>query len=226
MIHSTATLILPYIEQTTVYDMFDHKTDPIAAYAATPSGDAFKTSTGCLLHRNSKGRNYDDPAHPSGQVAAKTKIDTFICPSIPISNLERDPVHGYGGIDYMVLALSDIDARPGSSTYGMRTTPIRFTRMDEPGCRSDARLRRRRLQSSHRRKLAIRFLDRRRRAGASRCERFTERTPRVSLLCRVPRIPSICRAAETGDACLRGPMRTQSVTAIPDPAMRSVPVQR
>ncbi len=32
MIHSTATIILPYIEQTAVYDMFDHKTDPIAAY--------------------------------------------------------------------------------------------------------------------------------------------------------------------------------------------------
>jgi prepilin-type processing-associated H-X9-DG protein len=123
MIHSTATLILPYIEQTIVYDMFDTKSDPLAAYSATPSGDAYKTSTGCLLHRRSRGRNYDDPAHPSGQIAAKSKIDTFICPSTPISNLERDPVHGYGGVDYMVLALSDIDGRPGSSTYGTRVTP-------------------------------------------------------------------------------------------------------
>ena len=55
-----------------------------------------------MLHRKSKGRNYDDPAHPSGQIAAKTKIDSFICPSAPISSSERDPVHGYGGIDYMV----------------------------------------------------------------------------------------------------------------------------
>jgi prepilin-type N-terminal cleavage/methylation domain-containing protein len=123
MIHSVATTVLPYIEQTAVYDMFDHKTDPIAAYGATPSGEAFKTPTGCLLHAKSRGRNYDDPAHPSGQIAAKTKIDTFICPSVPISNLERDPVHGYGGIDYMVVALSDVDGRPGSPTYGMRTTP-------------------------------------------------------------------------------------------------------
>ena len=23
---------------------------------------------------------------------------------------ERDPVHGYGGVDYMVLALSDVDS--------------------------------------------------------------------------------------------------------------------
>jgi prepilin-type N-terminal cleavage/methylation domain-containing protein/prepilin-type processing-associated H-X9-DG protein len=123
MIHSTATMILPYIENTAVYDMFDHKTDPIAAYGATASGDAFKTGTGCLLHRNSKGRNYDDPAHPSGQLAAKTMIETFICPSVPISAPERDPVHSYGGIDYMVIALSDVDARIGSPTYGMRTTP-------------------------------------------------------------------------------------------------------
>ncbi|MCI0335850.1 MAG: DUF1559 domain-containing protein [Planctomycetes bacterium] len=123
MIHSTATIILPYIEQTAVYDMFDQKTDPIAAYGATPSGEAFKTTTGCLLHAKSKGRNYDDPAHPSGQIAAKAKIDAFICPSVPISNAERDPIHSYGGIDYMVLALSDIDGRPGSPTYGMRTTP-------------------------------------------------------------------------------------------------------
>jgi prepilin-type N-terminal cleavage/methylation domain-containing protein/prepilin-type processing-associated H-X9-DG protein len=123
MIHSTATLILPYIEESAVYDKFDHKTDPIIAYGATPSGDAFKTSTGCLLHRQSRGRNYDDPAHPTGQIAAKTKIDSFICPSAPISSAERDPVHEYGGIDYMVVALSDIDSRVGSPTYGMRTTP-------------------------------------------------------------------------------------------------------
>ena len=123
MIHSVATTILPYIEQTAAYDMFDHKSDPIAAYGATPNGDAFKTSTGCLLHRSAKGRNYDDPAHPSGQIAAKTNIDAFICPSVPIANAERDHVHGYGGIDYMVVALSDVDSRPGSATYGMRTTP-------------------------------------------------------------------------------------------------------
>jgi prepilin-type processing-associated H-X9-DG protein len=123
MIHSTATMILPFIEQDAVYDMFDHKTNPISAYGATPSGEAFQTPTGCLLHPKSKGRNYDDPAHPTGQIAAKTHIETFICPSVPISNSERDPVHGYGGIDYMVVALSDIDSRPGSPTYGMRTTP-------------------------------------------------------------------------------------------------------
>jgi prepilin-type N-terminal cleavage/methylation domain-containing protein/prepilin-type processing-associated H-X9-DG protein len=123
MIHSTATVILPHIEQQAVYDMFDHDTDPIAAYSATPSGTAFKTPTGCLLHAKAKGRNYDDPSNPNFQIAAKSKIDSFICPSVPISNMERDPVHSYGGIDYMVIALSDVDARPGSATYGMRTVP-------------------------------------------------------------------------------------------------------
>jgi prepilin-type N-terminal cleavage/methylation domain-containing protein len=121
MIHSTATYILPYIEQATVYNLFDTSTDPKIAYSATPSGDAFVTPTGCLLHRYAKGRNYDDPAHPNGQRAAKAKIDTFICPSAPEGNDARDPVHGYGGIDYMVVALSDVDARVGSPTYGMRT---------------------------------------------------------------------------------------------------------
>jgi hypothetical protein len=121
MIHSTATMILPYIERAAVYNQFDHSTNPITAYSATPSGEAFKTASGCLLHPDAKGRNYDDPAHRSGQVAAKAKIDTFICPTTPIANESRDPVHGYGGIDYMVVALSDVDSRPGSPTYGMRT---------------------------------------------------------------------------------------------------------
>jgi prepilin-type N-terminal cleavage/methylation domain-containing protein/prepilin-type processing-associated H-X9-DG protein len=121
MIHSTATEILPFIEQAAVYSLFDTSTNPITAYSATPSGEAYKTSTGCLLHPLAKGRNYDDPAHRNGQTAAKTKIDAFICPTTPIPNDARDPVHGYGGIDYMVVALSDVDARAGSSTYGMRT---------------------------------------------------------------------------------------------------------
>ncbi|MBA4106123.1 MAG: hypothetical protein C0485_10215 [Pirellula sp.] len=123
MIHSVATVILPYIEQAPVYAMFDHSADPRIVYSATLSGDALTTSTGCKLHPTAKGRNYDDPAHPSGQVAAKTKIEAFICPSTPVPNEARDPIHGYGGIDYMIVALSDVDSRVGSATYGMRTQP-------------------------------------------------------------------------------------------------------
>jgi prepilin-type N-terminal cleavage/methylation domain-containing protein/prepilin-type processing-associated H-X9-DG protein len=121
MIHSVATNILPYIEQNAVYDMFNHDADPIAAYSATASGPGYKTPSGCTLHRDAKGRNYDDPAHPSGQIAAKTAIDSFLCPSTPIENASRDPIHGYGGVDYMVFALSDVDSREGSATYGERT---------------------------------------------------------------------------------------------------------
>ena len=121
MIHSTPTQLLPYIEQAAVYNQFDHSSDPMPLYGATPSGGAFLTPTNCLLHRAARGRNYDDPGHPSGQLAAKALIPTFICPTTPIDNNGRDPVHRYGGFDYMFVALSDIDARPGSPTFGQRT---------------------------------------------------------------------------------------------------------
>jgi prepilin-type N-terminal cleavage/methylation domain-containing protein/prepilin-type processing-associated H-X9-DG protein len=123
MIHSVATYILPYIEQQAIYDKFDTNASPATVYGATLSSDGLSltTSTGCKLHPDAKGRNYDDPAHPAGQLAAKSRIETFICPTTPIPNDARDPVHGYGGIDYMIVALSDVDARVGSATYGMRT---------------------------------------------------------------------------------------------------------
>jgi prepilin-type N-terminal cleavage/methylation domain-containing protein/prepilin-type processing-associated H-X9-DG protein len=121
MIHSTPTQLLPYMEQIAVYNMFDHSANPITLYSATPSGTNFVTPTGCVLHKNARGRNYDDPGFPSGQIAAKTQIPAFICPSAPISSSGRDPVHGYGGIDYMFVASSDVDAVVGSATYGMRT---------------------------------------------------------------------------------------------------------
>ncbi|MGE0757568.1 MAG: DUF1559 domain-containing protein [Pirellulaceae bacterium] len=125
MIHSTATLILPYIEQQAVYDMFDHNTDTFAAYGATfnSAGNYYQTPSGAQLHPKSKGRSYNDPAHPSGQVAAKTIIKTFVCPSTPVSATGRDPVHRYGPWDYMFIAISDVDERPTSPTYKQRTTP-------------------------------------------------------------------------------------------------------
>ncbi len=121
MIHSTPTQILPYIEQGNIYNQFDHNSDPVALYSATPSGQNFVTPTGCVLHRKARGRNYDDPGFPAGQRAAKNQVPTFLCPSTPLDGGSRDPVHGYGGIDYMFVALSDIDSRVGSPTYGMRT---------------------------------------------------------------------------------------------------------
>ncbi len=122
MIHSTPTLLLPFIEQTNVYNLLNHDADPKVAYRATASGAAFLTPTGCLLHKDARGLAYDDRNHPSGQTAAKTSIATFLCPSAPLSgNASRDPVHGYGGFDYMFIALSDVDERSTSATFGART---------------------------------------------------------------------------------------------------------
>ncbi len=119
-IQSICTQILPYIEQANVYNQFNHAANPFTAYGATQNAAGiWTTASGALLHRKAKGLSYDDPAHPAGQLAAKTKIDTFLCPSTPVG--DRDPIYGYGGIDYMVFALSDVDANPSSATYGMRT---------------------------------------------------------------------------------------------------------
>ena len=62
-----------------------------------------------LVGPKSRGLAYNDPNHASGQVAAKTHISTFVCPSTPISPKDRDPVHGYGVWDYMIPASTDVD---------------------------------------------------------------------------------------------------------------------
>ncbi len=124
MIQSVPTQLLPYIEQTALYNMFDHSANPFTLYTATlQSNGHYQTATGALLHKNAKGRTYDDPGFPSGQVAAKTLVSAFICPSTPIDGVSRDPVHGYAGFDYMFPDLSDIDSTVGSATFGTRTQP-------------------------------------------------------------------------------------------------------
>jgi prepilin-type N-terminal cleavage/methylation domain-containing protein/prepilin-type processing-associated H-X9-DG protein len=123
MIHSTATLILPYVEQQAVYDMFDVKSNPFTAYGATLQPQGYYRAGNALLHRDAKGLAYDDPNWPTGQVAAKTKVATFVCPSTPIAPAARDPVHGYGPWDYMFIALTDIDTRQGQPTFRARTVP-------------------------------------------------------------------------------------------------------
>jgi len=122
MIHSTATMLLPYIEQTSLYQMFDTETNAISAYNATPATGGYATPSGALLHPLARGLAYNDPRHPSGQAAARTLVKTFVCPSTPLRPSDRDPAHGYGPFDYMFAAVSDIDARAGSGTYGMRTS--------------------------------------------------------------------------------------------------------
>jgi len=121
MIHSVATQMLPYIEQGNLFNMFDHNTVAPTWYGASPSGSNFVTPSGCILHRNAKGKSYDDPTQPSGQIAAQTAIAMFVCPSTPLDQGTRDPVDRLGGIDYMFIDLSDVDHRVGSATYGART---------------------------------------------------------------------------------------------------------
>ena len=123
-IHSVPTQLLPYIEQTALYNMFDHSSNPFTLYSATlQSNGHYQTASGALLHRNAKGRAFDDPGFPSGQIAAKSQVPAFICPSAPIDGLSRDPINGYAGFDYMFPDLSDIDSTVGSPTYGQRTLP-------------------------------------------------------------------------------------------------------
>ncbi|WP_439622419.1 DUF1559 family PulG-like putative transporter [Gemmata sp.] len=102
-VHSTATLILPYIEQNSVYVMFN-VTAPLTGTGSTGYAS---------MHPKSLGYAYDDSAWPSGQEAAKTKIKTFICPSAPIANDARDPVTGLGGFDYMFPTQTDVDNSSG-----------------------------------------------------------------------------------------------------------------
>ena len=104
--------------------MFDVSANPFTLYSATlQSNGHYLTPSGALLHRSAKGRAYDDPGFPSGQVAAKIQVSSFICPSAPIDGISRDPINGYAGFDYMFPDLSDIDSTVGSATYGQRTLP-------------------------------------------------------------------------------------------------------
>lgn len=121
MVHSPLTQILPYIEQNVIYNMFDHNSISWQVYGGTPSGVNYVTPTGSILHRNSKGKAFNDLTQPGGQIAAQTSIPTFVCPSCPLDVGTRDPVFRLGGNDYMFIAISDVDTRVGSATYGMRT---------------------------------------------------------------------------------------------------------
>ncbi|AMV26876.1 putative major pilin subunit [Gemmata sp. SH-PL17] len=110
-VHGWSVLILPYIEQNNVYQLFDTNYNHYA-------DSNYRNAT---LHATaSRGRAYDDPAFPSGFTAAQTKIKTYVCPSTPIGNEGRDPVNQLGGIDYMAAALSDIITNSANGTLGTR----------------------------------------------------------------------------------------------------------
>ena len=102
LIHSWCTQIRPYVEQEAAYKMFDSNSPTPASY----NWAFIHGSFGGPLNR---GLDYDDPAYPSGWEAAKTQVKTFVCPTTPIGPTSRHNGEGLGAIDYMVIAVSDID---------------------------------------------------------------------------------------------------------------------
>jgi hypothetical protein len=126
--HSWATLLLPYIEQENVYRLFDVSYNPFTGGPSGTPDPAYRTAQ---LHVKSRGRAYDDPAQPSLNGvpqyigAARTKIKTYQCPSTPVGPESRDPVDQFGPIDYMAIALTDIEARTnGPVPQGHRSSDI------------------------------------------------------------------------------------------------------
>ena len=109
MPHSFGTQLLPYIEQETIYKMFDTSTIIFPGGAAISGYSALSTTGG--LHARAVGRDYDDPAHPSGLTAAKTVVKTFVCPSVPIAPVARGAgdTAALGPTDYMVPVMSDLN---------------------------------------------------------------------------------------------------------------------
>jgi len=123
LIHSWCTFALPYIEQENIYRQFDVNSDPKLIYpGGTLGADGTYNLSGALLHRNARGRSYQDVS--AGVLSpGKNIVKTFFCPSVPIAPQGRDPV-GYGPIDYMAIAISDMEefgtAGGGDSAAGTR----------------------------------------------------------------------------------------------------------
>lgn len=128
---SPATAILPYIDQSNVYNQMDHGLQYLnmagAGYAMAQ------------IHPNSKGAIYNDPNYPNTVAAAKTQIPVFVCPSTPISPAGRSP-DGYGVFDYMFIAVTDIeDGSGGTPDSPVGTRPISPSQrlfMTRQGCLS------------------------------------------------------------------------------------------
>ncbi|MCI0376871.1 MAG: DUF1559 domain-containing protein [Gemmataceae bacterium] len=119
MTQSTATLLLPFIEQENVFKMMDHT---LTFAQMTAAG--YNISQ---LHPKSMGRIYNDPASPSTIAAAKQEISTFLCPSTPITLGTRNP-DGFGAFDYMFIAVSDLEDGSPGATSPVGTRPLTSAR--------------------------------------------------------------------------------------------------
>ncbi|WP_442484711.1 DUF1559 family PulG-like putative transporter [Aeoliella sp. SH292] len=100
MTQSTPTLLLPYIEMQTVYDMMDS-----TLTAATMSSAGYNMS---VTHPDSHGAVYHDPKYPNTVLAAKTQIPSFVCPTTAATPEQRSP-DGFGVWDYMFISVTDVE---------------------------------------------------------------------------------------------------------------------
>ncbi len=98
-LHSTFTWLLPFIERAELTAMMNLQ------YA------------------------YNDKRWPGNQMAARTRIDTLLCPTNPLA--ESDP-QGYGQTDYVPCVHTDIDPTTGISNN--------ITRMDGALCLGGTRM--------------------------------------------------------------------------------------
>jgi prepilin-type N-terminal cleavage/methylation domain-containing protein/prepilin-type processing-associated H-X9-DG protein len=120
MTQSTATLLLPYIEQENVFRMMDG-----TLQYANMAAAGYTISQ---LHPNSIGAIYNDPNYPNTVAAAKSNIKTYLCPSTPVSEGARAP-DLYGCFDYMFIAVSDIeDGSTSGADSPVGTRPISSAR--------------------------------------------------------------------------------------------------
>ncbi len=130
MTQSTATVLLPMLEQGNVYDLMDNS----LTYAQMVAAGRYNMTT---VHPRSKGAVYHDPMYPNTVRAAKTNIPSFVCPSTPINGGTRAP-DGYGAWDYMFISVSDVEEESGQATPpGTRpTNAARRAQMQRQGCLS------------------------------------------------------------------------------------------
>lgn len=120
MTQSTPTLLLPYIDQMPVYNLMDHQ----LTYSQMVTAGAYTMSA---LHTDAIGATYNDPAYPNTVTAAKTSIASFICPSTPVAEGQRNP-DGYGAWDYMFCAVCDVEDGTTGATDPIGTRPTNAAR--------------------------------------------------------------------------------------------------
>jgi prepilin-type N-terminal cleavage/methylation domain-containing protein/prepilin-type processing-associated H-X9-DG protein len=98
---SLFTYLLPYVERADIYDAIDLN----KSYRDLTAG--------------SLPRSVPNPGYLGNVWAAKTNIPTYVCPSTPFGQSDRDPA-GFGALDYFATVYTDIDPTTGLRNGAMR----------------------------------------------------------------------------------------------------------